>query len=218
MKKESYRHNLPHFQQPGQAYFVTWILKDAVPPKALSQYTKKLQQLKNQIDFQKQNKPEKQVVDDLKNQYYSVRKKYIKAFDDLLAVSNKAVVDLAKPEYINIISEALHFWEKRKLKNIAYSIMPNHVHWVVELLWKDEQNNPVYLQDILHSVKRHTAYTINKLESRTGALWQKENFDTTIRNDRHLFRAVEYTLDNPVNAGLVKDRNDWAGNFLCEDF
>jgi len=42
-KKESYRHILPHFQQPGQAYFVTWNLKDAVPPKALERYTIQLQ-------------------------------------------------------------------------------------------------------------------------------------------------------------------------------
>jgi len=34
-KKEFYRHALPHFQQPGQAYFVTWSLKDALPAKAL---------------------------------------------------------------------------------------------------------------------------------------------------------------------------------------
>src|SRR5659263_575603 len=28
-KKEFHRHYLPHFQQPGQAYFVTWSLKVA---------------------------------------------------------------------------------------------------------------------------------------------------------------------------------------------
>ena len=42
-----------------------------------------------------------------------------------------------------------------KFKNIAYSIMPNHVHWVLEVLKKDEDGNPVYLQDIMQSVKRH---------------------------------------------------------------
>ncbi len=38
-KKEFYRKHLPHFQQSGQAYFVTWCIKDAVPPKALESYT-----------------------------------------------------------------------------------------------------------------------------------------------------------------------------------
>jgi len=41
-KRESYHHLLPHFQQPGQAYFVTWSLIDAIPPKALSIYTNQL--------------------------------------------------------------------------------------------------------------------------------------------------------------------------------
>jgi hypothetical protein len=29
-KKEYPRNNLPHFQQPGQAYFLTWNLKDVI--------------------------------------------------------------------------------------------------------------------------------------------------------------------------------------------
>ena len=42
---------LPHFQQPGQAYFVTWSLKDAVPEKALKRYSDQLEILKSQIDI-----------------------------------------------------------------------------------------------------------------------------------------------------------------------
>jgi hypothetical protein len=56
------------------------------------------------------------------------------------------------------------------------------------------------------------------MAERSGSLWQKETFDTTIRNEEHLYHVVEYTLNNPVSAGLVKQRNDWLGNFLCDDF
>ena len=45
-KKEYYKHNLPHFQQPGQAYFVTWSLKDAVPKHKLRHFTNQLEILK----------------------------------------------------------------------------------------------------------------------------------------------------------------------------
>ncbi|MBT3383936.1 MAG: hypothetical protein HN778_20970 [Prolixibacteraceae bacterium] len=89
--------------------------------------------------------------------------------------------------------------------------MPNHVHWVFELYQKDSDNKPVYLQDILYSVKRFSAVKINKLENRTGAFWQKESFDTTIRDEKHLYYTIEYTLNNPVAAGFVKDWKDWAG-------
>ena len=136
----------------------------------------------------------------------------------MLAVSKNNEIDMSHPENLKIISEALHFWEMKKLKNIAFSIMPNHVHWVLELFQDDENNKQVYLQDILQSVKRYTAKEINLREGRTGNLWQKESFDTTIRDEKHLYYAVKYTLNNPVNAGLVKNRDEWPGNFLCEDF
>ena len=217
-KKEAYRNNLPHFQQPGQAYFVTWVLKDAVPQKAFNDYTEKLMQLKNQIELHNQQNSDKQKVDELRKQYYQTRKEYIKNYDDLLARNESNITDLSRTENTLIIIEALHFWEGKKLQNVAYSIMPNHVHWVLEVFEKDEVGNPVYLQDILQSVKRYTANRINKREKRTGSLWQGESFDTTIRNEKHLYNAVKYTLNNPVNAGLVKTRDDWQGNYLCRNF
>jgi len=217
-KKESYRNNLPHFQQPGQMYFVTWNLKDAVPRKALKNYTQKLEQLKNQIDFHRQQDSESTKNEELKREYQQLQKKYKKAYDDLLAISKNNITDLSQSGNTQIISEALLFWENKKLKTFAYSIMPNHVHWVIALYEKDENGKPVYLQDILQSVKRHTANRINKREGKQGNLWQKESFDTTIRDEKHLQNAVEYTLNNPCSAGLVKDRNDWAGNYLCPDY
>ena len=94
--------------------------------------------------------------------------------------------------------------------------MPNHIHWVFRVFEKDEKGHPVYLQDILYSVKRFTANSINKLENRTGPLWQKESFDTTIRDEKHLYYAVEYTLNNPVSAGIANQRHDWPGNWCSE--
>jgi len=157
-------------------------------------------------------------LEKLRMQYYSLRKKYIKAYDDLLDAERNPSVNLSKPGNTKIIAEAIQFWERKKLLNHAYSIMRNHVHWVFELLEKDSDGKPIYLQDILQSVKRHTANRINKAEGRVGSLWQKESFDTTIRDEKHLYYAIEYTLNNPVSAGLVKDWRDWAGTFRCGDF
>lgn len=79
-------------------------------------------------------------------------------------------------------------------------------------LGKSNTGNPVYLQDILHSVKLFSAHRINKNEKRKGQLWNHESFETTIRNDRHFVNVVNYTLNNPVNAGLVKNWQDWPGS------
>lgn len=210
-KKAFYRSRLPHFQQPGQAYFITWSLNDAVPSKALIRYTNTLREIKSQIGYQKRIKAEKNIIDNLVHKYYMYRSKYIKAYDDLLHVSKKPFVDLSKTANINILQEAFHFFEGKKLFNFAWAIMPNHVHWVLQLLQKDGTGEPVYLEDIMRSIKRFSAVEINKSEGRKGKLWQKESFDTTIRNDIHLYNAIKYTINNPVKAGYVKDWRDWDG-------
>lgn len=217
-RKESYKNILPHFQQPGQAYFVTWILKGAIPYKALNRYTQKLSTLKTQIEFSKSQNQEQRVIDDLILQFNLTRKKYIKAYDDLLVTNGKSDIDLTKPGNLKILVDTIRFWEGKRLKSYACCVMTNHVHWVFELLYTDEKGNPVYLQDILQSIKRHSAREINKLEGKYGSLWQKESFDTTIRDQKHLFLAVEYTLNNPVVAGLAPNRNSWPGNFLFNNY
>ncbi len=71
----------------------------------------------------------------------------------------------------------------------------------------------MYLQDILHSVKLFSSRKINELAGRKGTLWRDESFDITIRDRQHLHNSIEYTLNNPVKAGLVRKREDWKGNF-----
>ena len=216
-KKEFYRHYLPHYQQPGQAYFITWSLKDAVPAKALHSYTLKLEMLKSHITMHKLEKSENFIIESLEDEYHAIRRKYIKAYNDLLDAERNPIINLSKPEYTEIIIGSLKFWEGKKLNNCAYTIMSNHVHWVFEVLEKDEKGNPVYLQDIMQSVKRFSANRINKLENRQGHLWQKENFDTTIRDNKHMYNAVNYTLNNPVAAGLVTDWKLWPGSWGSSD-
>lgn len=247
-KKEYYKHNLPHFQQPGQAYFVTWSLKDALPKHALQSYSRKLEILKSQIyalnktDTNRGLKSAKPKVgtgvadsdppfisksrfgdrethdqnEKLKKEYNLLRKKYIKAYNNLLDSQQNPLVDLSNPENTEIIINALKYWEDKKLKNHAFCIMPNHVHWVFELFEKDVEGNPVFMQDIMYSVKRFSSTQINKLVNRKGTLWQKESFDTTIRDEKHLYYAIQYTLNNPVKAGLVSDWINWPGCWNAE--
>ncbi|MFA9391287.1 MAG: hypothetical protein ACERKD_15870 [Prolixibacteraceae bacterium] len=41
----------------------------------------------------------------------------------------------------------------------------------------------------------------------------KESFDTTIRDEKNLYYAIRYTLNSPVNAGLVNDWRQWEGTW-----
>lgn len=252
-RKEYYKHKLPHFQQPGQSYFVTWVLKEAVPPHALRTYSEKLALLKAQLDQDRRfptavinqqvttgdsNVAENHVFQDrrivsadlnvgkstdtirasqISREYNLLRKKYLKAYDNLLAAVHSPMVDLSKPPLLQIMKEAIYFWEGKRIETQAFCIMPNHVHWIFQIKEKDENGKPVYLQDIMHSIKRHTANQINKLTGRSGPLWNKESFDTTIRDIKHEYFAIRYTLNNPVAAGFVKDVREWPGNSSFEN-
>jgi len=143
--------------------------------------------------------------------------KYRKAYDDLLHLQTKFNVNLANETYRVILNNTLTFWEGKKLENYAYCIMSNHVHWVFRLYEKDEEGSYVYLQDILQSVKRFSSTMINKSAGLKGTLWEKESFETTIRDDNHLYNAINYTLNNPVSAGLVNDWYDWKGTRLFNE-
>ena len=215
-KKEFHRANLPHFQQPGQAYFVTWNLHDAIPAKALQDYTQKLKLLRNNIDFAIQSNRLQEQISELKFEYNILRKKMMKAFEDLLHIENKSVINLSKPHNTQIVINALRYWEDKRLENFAICVMPNHVHWVFKLLEEDKNGNPVWLDDVLKSVKQYSATQINKQEKRAGMLWHKESWDTTIRDDRHLYEAIEYTRNNPVKAGLVTHWSEWEGTMIFE--
>ena len=216
-KKESYRHMLPHFQQPGQAYFVTWSLIDAISPKALNDYANQLKNFSSNLKISKENNADEKTIAALKMEYAAARRKYIKAFDDLLHLQTKSIIDLSKEENTKSVLSALDFWDGKQLENYAICVMNNHLHWVFRLFDKNEFGQPVYLQDILQSVKRFSANQINKNEGRAGTVWQKESWDTTIRDDKHLYRAVEYTINNPVEAGLVSNWKKWKGTVLFEN-
>lgn len=212
-RKEAYRNNLPHFQQPGQSYFVSCCLKSAVPPKTLASYRTKLETLKNEIAFLTQQNATKDIINLLKSDYQLYRRRYIKAFDDLLHLQTEHIINLYDESNRKIMFDAFLFWEGNKIENVAFCIMPNHFHWVFHTKKVDKNGNPVYLQDILHSVKGATARKINRLAKRSGRLWQQESFDTTIQNRIHMHNVVEYTLNNPVAANYVQKREDWKGNW-----
>ncbi len=65
------------------------------------------------------------------------------------------------------------------------------------------------LSKLLNEWKGSTARAANLLLGRTGHFWEREYFDTLIRNEDHFKRALRYTENNPVKAVLINDRRKW---------
>jgi REP element-mobilizing transposase RayT len=102
-----------------------------------------------------------------------------------------------------LVENALLHFDGERYRLIAWCIMPNHVHGLIEL--NEEQS----LSKIVHSWKSYTAHLANEILGRSGDFWFREYFDRFIRDDRHFSRAVSYIERNPVQAKLVRLPEEW---------
>ena len=68
------------------------------------------------------------------------------------------------------------------------------------------------LSKLLNLWKGATARAANLALGRSGRFWEREYFDTLIRDGEHLKRAIRYTENNPTKAKLVLDPQDWPWN------
>ena len=100
------------------------------------------------------------------------------------------------------VEEVLLAANGRDYKMQAWVVMPNHVHLVADV-WD------VPLGKLINRWKGKSARMANALLKRRGRFWQEDYFDTLIRNEAHLKRALRYTEQNPVRAFLTRAARDW---------
>jgi valyl-tRNA synthetase len=178
------RRNLPHWQQSGKTYFVTFRLADSIPATKLSE-------LESERESWIKHNPEPW-TDAQRKAYYE---RFSARLDDWLDAGAGSCV-LKNPGAAKIVADALKHFDGRRYKLGAWVIMPNHVHAIVTPL------QGYALGEILHSWKSYMAHEVNKLLGRTGQLWQHESYDHIVRNERALFRIEEYITRNPLKAGI----------------
>ncbi|HEY9075246.1 MAG TPA: hypothetical protein VIO61_01795 [Anaerolineaceae bacterium] len=121
---------------------------------------------------------------------------------------------LAIPDVAEIVSEALHHRDGKVYDLLAYCIMPTHVHLVCKIFNQVEGDDPIPLQVVMQSLKRHTALHANRILGRQGAFWHEESYDHVARSWEELERIIWYVITNPVKAGLVENWQDWKWTYV----
>ncbi len=109
---------------------------------------------------------------------------------------------LEKPAAAKFVVDAMHHFDGERYELGCYVVMPNHVHAIVRPLLRDLEQ----LESILQSWKRHTSLEINRFFGFAGTFWQEESFDRIIRDEEHLYRAIQYVGANPAKAGLERNK------------
>ncbi|MGH7142961.1 MAG: REP-associated tyrosine transposase [Planctomycetota bacterium] len=115
------------------------------------------------------------------------------------------------PEIAAIVRDSFNYFDGERYVLHAYVIMPNHVHVLVDV------RAPYELSAIVRRWKSGTARSINRHLGRKGPLWKSDYWDRYIRDDAHYMDAVEYILQNPVKAGLVKEPTAWPGTWVRDE-
>jgi len=116
--------------------------------------------------------------------------------------NNRAPVftsDRDRTRYLHLLARqcAAH-----QLRILGYCLMTNHVHLVAV------PEHPASLAHALGRAHSEYAITSNKVENRSGHLWQGRFFSCPL-DESHLRTALHYVDLNPVRAQLVSAANDW---------
>lgn len=93
--------------------------------------------------------------------------------------------DLTLPEETRtLVLETILKEAERTITLYAATIMPNHAHMLFSI--RPLQPEPV-LYRILQTIKRISAWKVNRELGRAGGLWQPESFDRMLRTNRDEF-------------------------------
>jgi len=88
-------------------------------------------------------------------------------------------------------------------RNLAYVVMPDHIHWLLQIRRENR------LEDIVQKLKGRSARKINLRRATQSRVWQPGFHDRTLRSEGNIEGAATYLIHNPVRAGLVKDYRDY---------
>ena len=174
----------PHWDVPDVYQFITFRLADSLPQQMLKQLrgdTDRLPALK-----QKQLKR--------------------RSIENWLDAGLGCCV-LARPEMAAAVRDSLLHYDGKRYRLIAWCVMPNHVHVLIEPLY----SLPRIVQGWKSTTTRWMLLNNEKLELGVPgrSLWMRDYWDRFIRNEQHFLTAIHYIHENPVKAGLCSSSEQW---------
>jgi len=185
-----YSRSLPHWQQDGATYFVTFRLADSLPQDVFEQWREGRDRALKEAQLAAK-------ISDTERQ--ELAEKIAGEYGEKLELHLDQGIGecwLRNPAVAKIVEDALRHFDGDRYLLGTYVIMPNHVHALVRPAMEHK------LADILQSWKSFTAKEANKVLGREGEFWQPESFDHIVRNEQQLEKFGRYIQENPAKAGL----------------
>ena len=179
---------LPHWTQEGATYSVCFRLADSLPQQVVEDWQQERREL-----LRAAAQSGEALTSAQETRLAELFSEKVDAFLD--AGHGDCVLNDSR--IASLVQDALLYFHDKRYRLHAWSVMPNHVHAIVQPLPGHE------LSGILHSWKSFTASEANVRLGRSGQFWQPESYDHIIRTENEFRKQVRYVLDNPEKAGLT---------------
>ena len=219
LPSDFYQRRLPHWHPKGQTFFITFRLTHSLPTHVIRELEQKREHEKKMLSA-KYNPVQQR----LELELYNLNKKYFGQFDDWLGrCIEESPRWLARENIASIVAKQIHALDGECYRLIAYCIMSNHVHQLI-----DTADYPAEaashagptasypLADTMKRLKGHTARHCNLALGRSGAFWHHESYDHVVRDRKEFERILWYILNNPVKAGLVENWEEWPFTYYAD--
>ena len=184
---------LPHFDSTDVLQSITFRLADSLPQSKLRQLEAELKHLPP-------------------NTQNLVRRRQSEKWLD----AGMGCCALRHPLVAAMVVETLELSDPKRYALIAWCVMPNHVHVLIEprvSVSKIVQSWKSYAGRWMMQRNAALGLDIPGAERKIGdpkrTVWMRDYWDRDIRNESHLQRVVEYIHANPVKAGLCRKPRDW---------
>ena len=117
---------------------------------------------------------------------------------------DRQVVFAGDHDYRYYLATVREWKEQLGCKVYAYCLMTNHVHLVV-----DPGDEPKHLALFMKRVAARQTRLVNRIEQRSGTLWESRFKSSPIETDCYLLACCRYVEMNPVRAGMVGAPEDY---------
>ncbi|MEH6388810.1 MAG: transposase [Pseudomonas profundi] len=179
-----YSGSAPHRDVPQCIQFITFRLADSIPQHVL-----------RELERQSKTLPD--------SERGTFKRSNIERWLD----SGLGCCALRNDRMAAAVEEAFKHNHGRRYRLIAWCIMPNHVHVLIDTWY----SLPKIVQTWKSVTTRWMLLNNEKLGLGVPArsLWMRDYWDRFVRDEHHFRTAVNYIHQNPVKAGLCQSAAEW---------
>lgn len=123
---------------------------------------------------------------------------------------NKENIFFNEDNYIYLLKKIKGTYVKYGANILAYCLMPNHYHFLV----RQVSDRP--LSDWIQRLFNGYVQAVNRQQKRSGTLFQGTAKHILVNDGSYLIHLARYIHNNPVEANLVSQPQDWKYSNYAE--